>query len=329
MLKNFWYACEFSQAVTQQPKQIALWQQTIVLYRNSTGQVVALQDRCPHRGAALSLGKVEGDCLRCPYHGWKFQTDGTCNEIPANPPGVAIHPQAGVKSYLVREKYGFIWLFWGNLPPDECPPIPCLPEFLNSSYRAVTVELEFQAHYSRLLENLFDPVHATFVHINTFGSGDSHKQQFLRQGKLIWRDWGASALSILQQAPPKGMFWRYIGKKKQSQIELDSSFYLPNLIYQKFSFKSGLLFYICLVPIDDTTTKVKLICFRNFLTHTWFDRWFRKLNLQILQEDKPIVESQRPHAVPDDINAELHVAGDALAIAYRQLRQKCLNIEYK
>ncbi|MBW4618730.1 MAG: aromatic ring-hydroxylating dioxygenase subunit alpha [Cyanosarcina radialis HA8281-LM2] len=327
MLKNFWYACEFSQALTNRSKQIVLWQQTIVLYRDSTGQVVALKDRCPHRGAALSLGKVEGDCLRCPYHGWKFQSDGTCNEIPANPPGVAIHPQAGVQSYPVEEKYGFIWLFWGDLPPDECPPIPSLPEFPDSSYRAVTVELEFQAHYSRLLENLFDPVHATFVHVNTFGGGDSNKQQFLTQGKLILRDWGASSIAIIQQAPLKAIYWQDIGKKKNSKVKLDSSFYLPNLVYQKIDFKSGLLFCIALVPIDDRTTKVKLMCFRNFLTHSWFDRWFRKLNLQILQEDKPVVESQRPYAVPNDINAELHVAGDALAIAYRQLLQKCLKME--
>jgi phenylpropionate dioxygenase-like ring-hydroxylating dioxygenase large terminal subunit len=329
MLKNFWYACEFSQAVTHQPKRIVLWQQTIVLYRNSTGQIVALQDRCPHRGAALSLGKVEGDCLRCPYHGWKFQTDGTCNEIPANPPGVAIHPRARVKSYPVREKYGFIWLFWGDLPPDECPPIPCLPEFPDLSYRAVSVELEFQAHYTRVLESPIDTVHSTFVHANTFGSGDSNNSQFLTQGKLVWKDWGASSISILQEAPPKGMYWRYIGNKKRSQIELDCSFYLPNLVWDKIEFKFKSFSCIAHVPLDERTTLVKLICFRNFLTHPWFDRLFRKLSLQVLREDRLVVESQQPQAVPNDIKAELHAAGDTLSIAYRQLRRKCLNLESK
>ena len=104
MLHNFWYACEFSHAVTNQPKQIELWQQKIVLYRNSAGEVIALNDICPHRGAALSLGKVEQDCIHCPYHGWKFQADGTCIEIPANPPDALIPDKAKVKTYPVKEK---------------------------------------------------------------------------------------------------------------------------------------------------------------------------------------------------------------------------------
>lgn len=86
MLKNFWYACEFSTAVTNQPKQIRMLNQRFVLYRNSQGQVVALKDQCSHRGAALSLGWVEDGCIRCPYHGWKFQADGRCIDIPANAP---------------------------------------------------------------------------------------------------------------------------------------------------------------------------------------------------------------------------------------------------
>ncbi|MBW4618729.1 MAG: aromatic ring-hydroxylating dioxygenase subunit alpha [Cyanosarcina radialis HA8281-LM2] len=352
MLNNFWYACEFSHAVTHQPKQIVLWQQTIVLYRNTTGQVVALKDRCPHRGAALSLGKVEGDCLRCPYHGWKFQSDGTCNEIPANPPGVAIHPQAGVQSYPVEEKYGFIWLFWGDLPSDERPSIPSLPEFPDSSYRAVTVELEFQSHYSRLLENTADPIHPFFVHGNTFLRGDNNNPQFLTQGKLIWKDWGVSSIATIQEAAlsPKKLvckneesssfstiqktslkewFWRYMASKKSSKTKMICGFYLPNLAWSKVDFKFGIFLYIAYVPIDERTTKVKLIFFRNFATHPWLDRWFRKFNLQVMQEDKVMVESQRPQVVPDDINAELHAAGDAIAIAYRRLRQKGLALGFK
>jgi len=71
MLKNFWYACEFSTAVTNQPKQIVMLNQRFVSSA-TLKQVVVLKDQCPHRGAAL-LGWLEGDCIRCPYHGWKFQ----------------------------------------------------------------------------------------------------------------------------------------------------------------------------------------------------------------------------------------------------------------
>ncbi|MHC5727700.1 MAG: Rieske 2Fe-2S domain-containing protein, partial [Nostoc sp.] len=83
MLKNFWYACEFSAAVTTKPKQVRILNQKFVFYRNGKGQLIALQDRCPHRGAALSLGWVKDDCIHCPYHAWKFQADGKCINIPA------------------------------------------------------------------------------------------------------------------------------------------------------------------------------------------------------------------------------------------------------
>ena len=221
MLNNFWYACEFSHAVTNRPKQIELWEQKIVLYRNSANQVVALKDICPHRGAALSLGKVERDCLRCPYHGWQFGADGTCIEIPANPSDALIPDEAKVKTYPIKEKYGMVWLFWGYLSPEESPPLPILSDFPDSSWRSVYVELKINAHYTRLLENLTDAVHTAFIHANSFGSGMSQEPQMLAQGKLLLEDWSGSLLLIAKQpAPKKGLYWKYIYNKQEEIVEL-------------------------------------------------------------------------------------------------------------
>jgi Vanillate O-demethylase oxygenase C-terminal domain len=80
-----------------------------------------------------------------------------------------------------------------------------------------------------------------------------------------------------------------------------------------------------LVPVDENTTLVKYIQFRNFLNYSWADFLFRKVNLKLLQEDRLVVESQRPKVVPEDLAEEIHVAGDALSVAYRKLRKQYLD----
>jgi phenylpropionate dioxygenase-like ring-hydroxylating dioxygenase large terminal subunit len=327
MLKNFWYACEFSHAVINQPKQIELWKQKIVLYRDASGKIVALKDICPHRGTALSSGKVEQDCLRCPYHGWKFGSDGICIEIPANQPSISIPKKARVNSYPVQEKYGFVWLFWGDLSLDESPPVPSLPEFSDSSWRSLYLELEFNAHYTRLLENFTDPVHPIFVHANSFGNGIAKEPHFLAKGKVFLSEWGGNTVLIVEQPTPKsGLYWKYTYSKQQQEVKTELGFRMPNVTLLSLNFKYAINQYFCLVPIDENRTLVKIIQFRNFLTYFWADILFRHLILQGLQEDRLVVEKQLPQAVPDDLTAELNVAGDALSVAYRKLRKKCLEL---
>ena len=123
MLKNFWYAVEFSSAITDKPKRLTVMGEMLVVYRKPDDNlVVALSDRCAHRGAALSDGWRDGACIRCPYHGWKFQPDGGCVEIPANAPGAPVPKKARVRSYPAEDRYGWVWLFMGDLPENSRPP---------------------------------------------------------------------------------------------------------------------------------------------------------------------------------------------------------------
>ena len=191
MLKNFWYACEFSWAITKQPKQVLMFNQRFVMYRNSQGQVVALDDQCPHRGAAFSLGWIEKDCLRCPYHGWKFQADGQCIEIPSNAPGTPIPKKARVNHYPVQEKYGFIWLFYGELPEAQRPPLPIFPEYMVYSMRPVYDDGIDHANYARLMEANLDFTHVIAVHKKSFGQRIPIDKTIKYQVDKY--DWGAVA----------------------------------------------------------------------------------------------------------------------------------------
>ncbi|MEA5504041.1 aromatic ring-hydroxylating dioxygenase subunit alpha [Halotia wernerae UHCC 0503] len=322
MLKNFWYACEFSSAITSKPKQLSLLNQKFVLYRNSKGEAIALNDVCVHRGAALSNGWVEDNCIRCPYHGWKYQADGACIEIPANQPDVPIPKKTRVNAYPVQEKYGFVWLFWGDLHEKECPPLPSFPEVKDSTLRPLQFEFKWNAHYTRLVENSIDPAHSAFVHANSFGSGMAQKPQ-LPKYEVRLEDWGGTSFLNLKQHAPKGIFWRYTHRKKCSEIKTTRTVYMPNVIYSDFE---RFITFVAHVPVDDCTTITKFIQFRSFLTQPWADGIFQKYSLKINQEDQLIVESQHPKIVPYDLTAEIHTPSDALSLAYRQLRKKCLDM---
>ena len=326
MLRNFWYACEFSSAVTQKPKQILMLNQRFVLYRNTHGQVVALNDQCPHRGATLSLGWVDNNCLRCPYHGWKFQADGKCIDIPANAPEMPIPKKARVDSYPVQEKYGFVWLFYGDLPPEKRPPLPTLPDSIFANLHPVEYECTENAHYARIMEINMDFAHVIAVHKQSFGQRiPLHKTIEYQVEEDAWS--GVATVNYESLGNSKSVLNFLLGGRPQLTTRL--SFFLPNVTLSEISIGRGGAFDIKLIvliahlPIDEETTVVKRIFYRNFIRFPWLDGLFRKLDSKLTEEDAVIVASLSPKSMPK-LSDELHVAADALGLAYRKLRQKYL-----
>ncbi|MFN6561223.1 MAG: Rieske 2Fe-2S domain-containing protein [Nostoc sp. ChiSLP01] len=324
MLKNFWYACEFSTAVTNQPKQIRMLNQQFVLYRNSQGQVVALQDKCPHRGAALSLGWVDDGCIRCPYHGWKFQADGQCIEIPANSPETPIPKRAHIEGYPIQEKYGFIWLFYGDLPEAERPPIPTIPEFEDPTMHPIFLEVEVKSNYTRVIENALCPAHIATVHANSFGWGFKQDPK-IEPYEVEEEPWGISArITYKNFTKPKGIF-RLFFRPSKTVLKAKTNFFLPNVTRIESDFSRGkVVNYAIHLPVDDRTTLTKRIQFRSVLTNSWADKYFLKFHYQVCNEDRIVTESQYPQEIPDNLADEIHTPSDALSIAYRKLRQKYL-----
>ncbi|MDB9374914.1 aromatic ring-hydroxylating dioxygenase subunit alpha [Nodularia sphaerocarpa] len=324
MLKNFWYACEFSSAVTNKPKQVLMFNQRFVLYRNSQGQIVALNDQCSHRGAALSLGWIEKDCLRCPYHGWKFQADGECIEIPSNAPGISIPKKARVAHYPVQEKYGFIWLFYGDLPEAERPPLPTFPEYMVSTMRPVYDDSIDNANYARLMEANLDFTHVIAVHKKSFGQRIPIDTTIKYQVDKY--DWGAVAKVNYESLGNSKSFLNFLlGGRPELKTKL--TLYLPNVTLaeisvgrgNRFDIKFGIL--VAHLPIDENRTRVKRVLYRNILPLPWLDGFFRKIDHKLAQEDTVVVSTLNSQAMPQ-ISEELHVAADALDITFRQFLQK-------
>ena len=128
----------------------------------------AFYDLCIHRGAALSLGWVNGDQLVCAYHGWNYAADGRCTRIPSLPPDREIPAKARAKAFRVQERYGLVWVCLDE-PRQDIPEFP--PEFDDPSFNwaPYTSEGQWRANAARMIENLADFSHFPWVHAGILG----------------------------------------------------------------------------------------------------------------------------------------------------------------
>src|ERR1700760_3109136 len=103
MLRRYWHPVGASEFVTTKPQRLKVMGEELVLYRGEDGLTSLMQLRCAHRSLALDYGRVEGECIRCPYHGWKYDRSGQCLEQPAEPDGSAFHSKIKLRSYRTQE----------------------------------------------------------------------------------------------------------------------------------------------------------------------------------------------------------------------------------
>ena len=176
-LHNIWYFA--MPAETLKPGGLqhkVLLGEPVVIGRSANGEVFALKDICPHRGVPLSAGRLldagEGGCaaatVECPYHGWKFRTDGHCAEIPSLVPEQNVDvDRIRVRAYPVREVQGNIWIFM-TAPdePDRVPDIepPVMPDIGDAAVPRLREAMVFGCHIDHAVIGLMDPAHGPFVH---------------------------------------------------------------------------------------------------------------------------------------------------------------------
>lgn len=329
MLKNFWWPLDFTPDVTTKPKRVTALGQEFVLFRTSDGVAQVMSDLCVHRGGALSDGWVDGkNCIVCPYHGWEYKPDGECVRIPANLPGNPVPKKARVDSYPTVEKYGWVWAFLGDTPEAERPAIPDLPYFDRiEDYRVIYGEFKWDAHYDRTLENSLDIAHAPFVHGGSFGNRDAPEVEDYTVDEL--GAWGRRATVTLK--PPKrnirGIWSRLYSQETEAKGVVTSSWvFMPCVTVLDVNLPIGkMLLFNAHIPVDDYTTITRWIQLRSFFKGGWADGDARKRVFKIFNQDKPVVEAQRPELLPYDLGAELHVKSDTIQIAYRRMRQKAID----
>jgi phenylpropionate dioxygenase-like ring-hydroxylating dioxygenase large terminal subunit len=167
-LRNGWYAAIWSRDLNEQPVGRTFLNEKVVLFRNASGQVGALEDCCCHRAAPLSRGERVGDYLACGYHGLKFDINGQCVEVP----GQSMIPRgAKVRSYPVCERWGAVWIWMGEPAKADTSKIPDLFWLGDPNWTATSGYLHLNSNYQFLIDNLLDLTHVTYVHKKTL-AGD-------------------------------------------------------------------------------------------------------------------------------------------------------------
>lgn len=329
MFKNFWWPLDFTPEVTTKPKRITALGQEFVLFRTSDGVAHVMSDLCVHRGGALSDGWVDAkNCIVCPYHGWEYKPDGTCVRIPANLPGNPVPKKARVDAYPTIEKYGWVWAFLGDTPEAKRPALPALPYFDHAEdYRVIYGEFKWDAHYDRTLENSLDIAHAPFVHGGSFGNRDAPEVEDYTVDEL--GEWGRRATVTLK--PPKrnirGIWSRLYSQETEAKGVVTGSWvFMPCVTILDVNLPIGkMLLFNAHIPVNDYTTITKWIQLRSFFKGGWADGDARKRVFKIFDQDKPVVEAQRPELLPYDLGAELHVKSDTIQISYRRMRQRAID----
>ncbi|WP_462410123.1 aromatic ring-hydroxylating dioxygenase subunit alpha [Neobacillus sp. Marseille-QA0830] len=306
-LWNQWHPVCIAADLSEDPKQVFVLGERVVIFRNEKG-VHAFKDLCIHRGAALSLGKVKNGNLTCAYHAWEYDCEGTCARIPALPAGRAIPKKARAVVYHCQEQYGLIWVNLGENPE----PVISYPEYDKDGYHTVICgPYEVKANAPRLIENFLDVSHLMFVHEGMLGDED-HAEVADYEVKFVDNRYITSSIPVYQPNPDgrsKGGYANYVyeilnpltSRFTKTTDGLDEAFTILAVVNQE----------------DEERSTAFMLLTRNYDLDKP-DEPFIEFQDMIFNQDLAIVESQKPELLPLDLQAELHLKSDALAIAYRR-----------
>lgn len=291
ILFDVWYAG----ALSSQVKEGKMYSQVImgqplVFYRDSKGTVHGLRNICPHRGIPFSFGQVIEDQLECPYHGWKFNHEGVCTEIPSLLPDQGIQCQKiKIKKYPVLEKAGIVWVFMDQSPRSLDPATVPPPWFKDIELRGkpqIEMPMLFDCHIDHAVIGLMDPAHGPFVHKSIFWRS---KKSILEKSKKFGpEDHGFQMRKHRPSANSKA--YKVFGGERTTEI----TFSLPGVRIERI--QAGLRnFYsvTALTPLNENQTLIYQLAFWDMPLLTVikpFIRWFSKF---FLNQDREAVVKQQ------------------------------------
>jgi 5,5'-dehydrodivanillate O-demethylase oxygenase subunit len=165
VLRRYWHPVGVSERVTSKPRRVKVLGEELVLYRGASGAPALMQLRCAHRSLALDYGRVEGDCIRCPYHGWLYDQTGQCLEQPAEPEGSSFKEKVRLRSYRVQEASGLVF---GYLGPDPAPVLPLYDVLrMVDGVKGIQVR-NANCNWLNHVENIVDISHLAWLHGHSF-----------------------------------------------------------------------------------------------------------------------------------------------------------------
>jgi phenylpropionate dioxygenase-like ring-hydroxylating dioxygenase large terminal subunit len=286
-IRNMWYPVCESGLVKDAPVGLHRLGLDIVLWRDSSGKIHAHDDRCLHRGAKLSVGRVVNDQLRCAYHGWCYDTAGRCTSIPSSKVAQnKLAPRLKLQQFEAQERAGLVWVYFSDNENISAPPLIIPEELEDPAYSGFICEADWKANWILILENLADPMHGPFLH-----------------GQSLTLSRGALEDDMRTSRTADGFL---VEREGQRGVNFDwSEFYCRDSIWVRLDIPlpfgpKGILRILCFAtPIDENSTLVHFLRYRQlaglkraywrFLYRTFWE----KQHLRVIEQDRVILESQR------------------------------------
>ena len=323
-----WHPVARSDALGDAPLAALLLEHELVLWRDAAGVAHAWSDRCPHRGARLSAGRVlhvagvpGGARLECPYHGWRFGADARCAEVPALP-GFVPPPGHRACAYGALERHGMVWV---RLAPGEAEP-PLFPAEADPRLRKLACgPYDVATSAPRVVENFLDMAHFGFVHDGSLGAR-AHPEiadHRVEEGAHGVRATGCRAWQPVSSIHATGgALVDYTYEVVAPYTALLSKAPDPSRV-ARADFRESIALFVC--PTGPESCRV---WFRLAMTDfEASDESMRAFQHTIFMEDAPILVSQRPRRLPLAPEAELHSAADRTSAAYRRYLRR-LGVTY-
>ncbi len=250
-LPRFWYvACLSSQLRGRRPLSRTVLGTPMALFRDGSGRAAAVLDRCPHRNVPLSIGRMTGGLLQCAYHGWRFDAQGTCQEVPGLC-GDADRRARAVTVFPVVERDGFVWV-WpeaGSEPEGEPFAFPAVDD---PAYSTVRRAFNVAGSLHAALENTLDVPHTAFLHGGLFRGGRApvEVEVVVRPGP------DRVEAEYIGEPRPPGVAGRILAPGGGVVTHFDR-FILPSIAQVEYRLEDNhLLVTSAFTPVSDTETRL-------------------------------------------------------------------------
>ena len=324
MYINFWYPVALTEELKDEPIRARILGQNFVVFRDSNDQAHTLSDTCPHRGGALSAGVIRDDCIQCPYHGWRFDSEGYCRRIPSLGKDAKIPKRARVDAYPTQEQNGIVFTFLGDLEEKKRPPIMPIKELEDpESWRANWITYEADINFERSIENGLDAAHNEFVHPTHGheGADEDYQVNYLdfvdnMFGEKKWGFgfWHAFKSPASTQEGPQI-------KEASDERMAGSGIVGPNQMWTYIVFNENSEFrqYMFECPVEQDHVKIFLVNMRKMMLDENMDQAIADRCMVIARQDIAILEKLNPVLTPASNTKEFLVPADEPCIRYRKL----------
>jgi phenylpropionate dioxygenase-like ring-hydroxylating dioxygenase large terminal subunit len=312
-MRQHWYAVLRSADLVREPASVVLLGDAYVVWRGPEGAVVAAPDRCPHRQAPLSEGRLVDGELECCYHGWRYGAGGRCVLVPSAAEGVPSPPKAHLHTLHAAERYGLVWL----CPGDPVSGIPDIPFDGDPAYRRLNVDVElWRTSATRMTDNFLDISHFPFVHTGTFGRAQDTRVPKI---ELVELDAGFHGYTYEVEvnndalgATASGLVAKVLTRR------MTTGFHLPFAVRSTIHYETGLdhILLLLTTPVDDVTSLFTFVVWRNDDFTVPADEVLR-FDRAIGAEDKRMLEKV-PGVLPLDATTLVSVQADKASVEWRR-----------